>query len=191
MAAQNRLNAPVLFSHKRVSDLLDPALKTSRLRNPGLRMPRFVESESKELPSLSWKPLAGRLSTVPVPHPWQNILCFDGWICSVLPQLAGRNSPQFAESSCRAASREHCRLSVVLWPKERLQGRLKAYCGASLGVYRLPSISLWRGMMLANPRDPMEMQLGEPHEKLPQRVGWNSPQFAESCHLEAGPRGVI
>lgn len=30
MAAQNRLNAPVLFSHKKVSDLLDPALKTKR-----------------------------------------------------------------------------------------------------------------------------------------------------------------
>lgn len=30
MAAQNRLNAPVLFSHKKVSDLLDPALKTKK-----------------------------------------------------------------------------------------------------------------------------------------------------------------
>lgn len=30
VAAQNRLNAPVLFSHKKVSDLLDPALKTKK-----------------------------------------------------------------------------------------------------------------------------------------------------------------
>lgn len=30
IAAQNRLNAPVLFSHKKVSDLLDPALKTKK-----------------------------------------------------------------------------------------------------------------------------------------------------------------
>ena len=30
IAAQNRLNAPVLFSHKRVSDLLDPALATKK-----------------------------------------------------------------------------------------------------------------------------------------------------------------
>ncbi len=30
VAAQNRLNAPVLFSHKKVSDLLDPALKTRK-----------------------------------------------------------------------------------------------------------------------------------------------------------------
>jgi hypothetical protein len=29
-AAQNRLSAPVLFSHKRISDLLDPALKTKK-----------------------------------------------------------------------------------------------------------------------------------------------------------------
>ena len=29
-AAQNKLGAPVLFSHKKVSDLLDPALKTKR-----------------------------------------------------------------------------------------------------------------------------------------------------------------
>jgi len=29
-AAQNKLGAPVLFSHKKVSDLLDPALKTNR-----------------------------------------------------------------------------------------------------------------------------------------------------------------
>lgn len=30
VAAQNRLNAPVLFSHKKVSELLDPALKTKK-----------------------------------------------------------------------------------------------------------------------------------------------------------------
>lgn len=30
IAAQNRLGAPVLFSHKKVSDLLDPALKTKK-----------------------------------------------------------------------------------------------------------------------------------------------------------------
>lgn len=30
IAAQNRLNAPVLFSHKKVSDLLDPSLKTKK-----------------------------------------------------------------------------------------------------------------------------------------------------------------
>lgn len=30
VAAQNRLSAPVLFSHKRVSELLDPALKTKK-----------------------------------------------------------------------------------------------------------------------------------------------------------------
>ncbi|MGH7581635.1 MAG: GmrSD restriction endonuclease domain-containing protein, partial [Gemmatimonadales bacterium] len=30
VAAQNRLNAPVLFSHKKVGDLLDPALKTRK-----------------------------------------------------------------------------------------------------------------------------------------------------------------
>ena len=30
VAAQNRLNAPVLFSHKKISDLLDPALKTTK-----------------------------------------------------------------------------------------------------------------------------------------------------------------
>jgi len=30
MATQNRLNAPVLFSHKKVSDLLDPALRTKK-----------------------------------------------------------------------------------------------------------------------------------------------------------------
>jgi hypothetical protein len=30
IAAQNRLNAPVLFSHKNVSDLLDPSLKTKK-----------------------------------------------------------------------------------------------------------------------------------------------------------------
>lgn len=30
VAAQNRLNAPVLFSHKKVSDLLDPALRTKK-----------------------------------------------------------------------------------------------------------------------------------------------------------------
>lgn len=30
VAAQNRLGSPVLFSHKRVSDLLDPALKTKK-----------------------------------------------------------------------------------------------------------------------------------------------------------------
>lgn len=30
VAAQNRLNAPVLFSHKKVGDLLDPALKTKK-----------------------------------------------------------------------------------------------------------------------------------------------------------------
>ncbi|AUN94144.1 hypothetical protein C0099_03820 [Pseudazoarcus pumilus] len=30
VAAQNRLNAPVLFSHKKVSDLLDPSLKTKK-----------------------------------------------------------------------------------------------------------------------------------------------------------------
>ena len=30
VAAQNRLGAPVLFSHKKISDLLDPALKTKR-----------------------------------------------------------------------------------------------------------------------------------------------------------------
>lgn len=30
VAAQNRLNAPVLFSHKRVGDLIDPALKTKK-----------------------------------------------------------------------------------------------------------------------------------------------------------------
>jgi len=30
VAAQNRLNAPVLFSHKKVNDLLDPALRTKK-----------------------------------------------------------------------------------------------------------------------------------------------------------------
>jgi hypothetical protein len=30
VAAQNRLNAPVLFSHKKVSDLIDPALRTKK-----------------------------------------------------------------------------------------------------------------------------------------------------------------
>jgi hypothetical protein len=30
IAAQNRLNAPVLFSHKKISDLLDPALQTKK-----------------------------------------------------------------------------------------------------------------------------------------------------------------
>lgn len=30
IAAQNRLAAPVLFSHKKVQDLLDPAIKTKR-----------------------------------------------------------------------------------------------------------------------------------------------------------------
>jgi hypothetical protein len=30
IAAQNRLGAPVLFSHKKVSELLDPALKTKK-----------------------------------------------------------------------------------------------------------------------------------------------------------------
>ena len=30
VAAQNRLGAPVLFSHKKVSDLIDPALKTKK-----------------------------------------------------------------------------------------------------------------------------------------------------------------
>ena len=30
IAAQNRLGSPVLFSHKKVSDLLDPALKTNK-----------------------------------------------------------------------------------------------------------------------------------------------------------------
>lgn len=30
VAAQNRLNAPVLFSHKKVGDLIDPALKTKK-----------------------------------------------------------------------------------------------------------------------------------------------------------------
>jgi hypothetical protein len=30
IAAQNRLGAPVLFSHKKVSDLIDPALKTKK-----------------------------------------------------------------------------------------------------------------------------------------------------------------
>lgn len=30
VAAQNRLNAPVLFSHKKISDLLDPALRTKK-----------------------------------------------------------------------------------------------------------------------------------------------------------------
>jgi hypothetical protein len=30
IAAQNKLNAPVLFSHKRVPDLLDPSLKTHK-----------------------------------------------------------------------------------------------------------------------------------------------------------------
>jgi hypothetical protein len=30
IAAQNRLGAPVLFSHKKVSDLLDPAIKTKK-----------------------------------------------------------------------------------------------------------------------------------------------------------------
>lgn len=30
VAAQNRLNAPVLFSHKKISDLLDPALKMNK-----------------------------------------------------------------------------------------------------------------------------------------------------------------
>lgn len=30
IAAQNRLGAPVLFSHKKISDLLDPALKTKK-----------------------------------------------------------------------------------------------------------------------------------------------------------------
>ena len=30
VAAQNKLNAPVLFSHKRVPDLLDPSLKTQK-----------------------------------------------------------------------------------------------------------------------------------------------------------------
>jgi len=30
IAAQNRLDAPVLFSHKKVGDLIDPALKTQK-----------------------------------------------------------------------------------------------------------------------------------------------------------------
>lgn len=30
IAAQNRLGAPVLFSHKKISDLIDPALKTKK-----------------------------------------------------------------------------------------------------------------------------------------------------------------
>src|SRR6185503_11439222 len=30
VAAQNRLGAPVLFSHKKVQDLLDPAIKTKK-----------------------------------------------------------------------------------------------------------------------------------------------------------------
>lgn len=30
MAAQNRLGAPVLFSHKKVSDLLDPSIKATK-----------------------------------------------------------------------------------------------------------------------------------------------------------------
>jgi hypothetical protein len=30
VAAQNRLNAPVLFSHKKISELIDPALKTKK-----------------------------------------------------------------------------------------------------------------------------------------------------------------
>lgn len=50
VAAQNRLNAPVLFSHKKVSDLLDPALKTRKkaLERHHLFPRAWLEREGEE-----------------------------------------------------------------------------------------------------------------------------------------------
>ena len=50
IAAQNRLNAPVLFSHKKVSDLLDPTLKTKKksLERHHLFPRAWLEREGEE-----------------------------------------------------------------------------------------------------------------------------------------------
>jgi hypothetical protein len=50
VAAQNRLSAPVLFSHKKVSDLLDPALKTRKkaLERHHLFPRAWLEREGEE-----------------------------------------------------------------------------------------------------------------------------------------------
>lgn len=50
VAAQNRLNAPVLFSHKRVSELLDPALRTKKksLERHHLFPRAWLESEGED-----------------------------------------------------------------------------------------------------------------------------------------------
>jgi hypothetical protein len=47
IASQNRLNAPVLFSHKKISDLLDPSLKTKKkaLERHHLFPRAYLESE--------------------------------------------------------------------------------------------------------------------------------------------------
>jgi hypothetical protein len=50
VAAQNRLHAPVLFSHKKVSDLLDPSIKTKKkaLERHHLFPRAFLESQGVE-----------------------------------------------------------------------------------------------------------------------------------------------
>lgn len=50
IAAQNRLNAPVLFSHKKVSDLLDPSIKTKKkaLERHHLFPRAWLESQGTE-----------------------------------------------------------------------------------------------------------------------------------------------
>lgn len=50
VAAQNRLNAPVLFSHKKLSELLDPALKTKKksLERHHLFPRAWLEREGEE-----------------------------------------------------------------------------------------------------------------------------------------------
>jgi len=50
VAAQNRLNAPVLFSHKKVSELLDPALRTKKksLERHHLFPRAWLESEGED-----------------------------------------------------------------------------------------------------------------------------------------------
>jgi hypothetical protein len=50
VAAQNRLNAPVLFSHKKVSELLDPALRTKKksLERHHLFPRAWLEREGEE-----------------------------------------------------------------------------------------------------------------------------------------------
>lgn len=91
VAAQNRLNAPVLFSHKKVSDLLDPALKTKKksLERHHLFPRAWLEREGEED-----RKIINQMANYALLEWPENIDISDKPPATYVPQIRARFNPQ-------------------------------------------------------------------------------------------------